>query len=69
VVDVMVPLADDQVVGPRDSAWLALMRLGRNRIGAVAVVDDGRVAGILTRHDIQKALADEASRCRLNRAA
>lgn len=69
VVDVMVPLGDDHVVAPRDSAWLALMRLARNRVGAVAVVDDGRVAGIVTRLDIERALADEASRRSLERAA
>ena len=69
VVDVMIPLADDHVVAPGDSAWLASMRLSRNRVGAVAVVDAGHVVGLVTRADLAKALAPASSGRDLDRAA
>lgn len=42
---------DLEVVGPDDSLRLAALRLQRQRIGCLPVVDDGRLAGIVTDYD------------------
>ena len=62
--DLIVPLAEagsalraEQVVQPTESAWAAFLKLGRTRDGRLAVVDGGALVGVLTRRDLQAALA------------
>jgi Zn-dependent protease len=69
ITDVMVPLGPEHVVAPRDDVWLALLRLSRNEIGVVAVVDEQHVIGVVGRADVERALADDAERRILDRAA
>jgi Zn-dependent protease len=68
VAEAMIPFADDLIVTPDDSAWLALARLSHNRASTVAVVDDGRVVGVITQDELARVIADESAR-RLDRAA
>lgn len=67
VAEVMAPIRPDVVVAPSDSAWLALTRLGNNDVGRVAVVDRGRLVGMVAREDVARALS--APRPSLDRAA
>ena len=71
VADVVAPLAEagaalsaEHVVRPRDSAWVAFLKLGRTRGGRVAVVDGPALIGVVTHRDLQSALAaaDDSSR-------
>jgi Zn-dependent protease len=52
-----VPTAADAVVGPRDSAWLAFLRLARNRTGHVPVVDGGTLVGVVDEAGLREAIA------------
>lgn len=67
VTEIMVPIRPNLTVAPSDSAWLALTRLGNNDVGRVAVVDHGRLIGIVAREDVARALA--VPRPSLGRAA
>lgn len=69
VADAMVPVEDALVVRPRDSAWRAFRQMTQNRLGRVLVVEDGRVVGIVSEADIQRTLAMEDVRERLQRRA
>jgi CBS domain-containing protein len=52
-------LEDELVtVGPRDSLASVCRTLESRRLGAVLVLADGSVTGILTEHDIVRAVAD-----------
>jgi Zn-dependent protease len=55
--DAMVPLGPDDVVAPQASAWQAFLKIAGSDVGRVAVVDGGRLVGIVSRHDLQHALA------------
>jgi Zn-dependent protease/CBS domain-containing protein len=54
--DAMVPLGPDDVVTPQASAWQAFLKVAGNDVGRVAVVDGGRLVGIVSRRDLQHAL-------------
>jgi CBS domain-containing protein len=45
-----------KTVGPDDSARAAATLMSKHRFDRVPVVEDGRVIGIITRHDIMKIL-------------
>lgn len=64
VADVVAPLAEagaalsaEHVVRPRDSAWVAFLKLGRTRGGRLAVVDGPALVGVVTHRNLQSALA------------
>jgi Zn-dependent protease/predicted transcriptional regulator len=57
VVDVMGPLADNLVVGRRDSVFRALEKASTNGIGRLAVLEQGRLTGYLALTDIAHILA------------
>jgi Zn-dependent protease len=68
--EAMVPLGAEDVVGPHASAWQAFLKIAGNDLGRVAVVDGGRLVGIVSRHDLQHALAEaERPRRESRRAA
>jgi Zn-dependent protease len=68
--EAMLPAGPEHVVAPRDSAWTAFLKIARNRVGRVAVVDEGRVVGIVSHRDLQHVLAVERVRANLaDRAA
>jgi CBS domain-containing protein len=69
VRDVMLPVAPEMVVSSNDSAWSAFMKLSRNRAGRVAVVDGGRLVGIVSHRDLQRVLAVETVRTTITRKA
>jgi Zn-dependent protease len=69
VREAMVPVAADTAVSRRDSAWLAFTRLARNRLGRVAVVDDGRVLGLVSMRDVRQVLAADGAGDAVERAA
>ncbi len=56
---VAAPIGADDAVGPESSAWLAFLKTARNRAGRVAVVDHGRLVGILSHRDLERAAAVE----------
>jgi CBS domain-containing protein len=56
IADVMRPVTDELVVGPRDSLWKALEKVSRNGVGRVAVMDGDRMAGYLSVKDIMHVL-------------
>jgi CBS domain-containing protein len=60
--EVMVPLGPDDVVTPQTSAWQAFLKVAGNGVGRVAVVEDGRLVGLVTRHDLLDKLAGGPSR-------
>jgi Zn-dependent protease/CBS domain-containing protein len=62
VADVMAPVDGSLVVSSRDSAWRAFMKISRNRVGRVAVVDHGRLVGIVSHRDLAHVLAVEGVR-------
>jgi CBS domain-containing protein len=65
----MLPVAPEMVVSSNDSAWSAFMKLSRNRAGRVAVVDGGRLVGIVSHRDLQRVLAVETVRTTITRKA
>jgi Zn-dependent protease/CBS domain-containing protein len=69
VRDVMSPLTPGMVVSPLDTAWSAFLKLSANRVGRVAVLDGGRLVGIVSHRDLQHALAVENVRSTLTRRA
>ncbi|HEV8586811.1 MAG TPA: site-2 protease family protein [Methylomirabilota bacterium] len=76
IADAVAPLAEagttlraEHVVRPRDSAWQAFVTLGRTRGGRVAVVDGPALVGVVTRRDLQDALAADTDRARVARPA
>jgi len=56
VESVMLPLTDELVASPRDSLWQALEKVSRNKLGRLAVVEDGRLAGYLSVKDVMHVL-------------
>jgi Zn-dependent protease len=62
VGDVMQPLEDALVVAPGDSLVRALDKASRNRIGRLAVMEDGRLRGYLSLKDITHVLTLKAPR-------
>jgi Zn-dependent protease len=56
------PVGADQVVGPRDSAWLAFLKVSRHAGGHVAVVDGGRLVGMLRRRDFEHVASPDSTR-------
>jgi CBS domain-containing protein len=60
--DAMLPLGLDDVVSPHASAWQAFLKVARNPMGRLAVVEDGRLIGIASRRDMQRALDTEGVR-------
>jgi CBS domain-containing protein len=76
IADVVAPLAEagtalrpEDVLGPRDSAWTAFLKLGSARGARVAVVDGDVLVGVVTPNDLQGALAANGSRPGLSRRA
>jgi Zn-dependent protease len=59
VADATVTNGTDVVVVSADSAWLAFLKISRNRLGRVAVVDDQRLAGLVSRRSLDEAVAVE----------
>jgi CBS domain-containing protein len=59
--DALVPLDDREVIEPHASAWQAFLELAGRRRRRLAVVDDGRLVGIVSHHDLQEALAGEGA--------
>ncbi len=49
---------DPVVVSPADTLRLACDEMARRRIGAVLVLDGGRLVGIVTGRDVVRAIAD-----------
>lgn len=49
---------DPVVVGPADTVRLACDEMAKRRIGAVLVLDGGRLVGIVTGRDVVRAIAD-----------
>jgi Zn-dependent protease len=58
----LAPIGPDDVVAPESSAWLAFLKIARNRDGRVAVVDGGRLIGTVSDHDLEHAAAIERLR-------
>jgi Zn-dependent protease len=56
-VDAPMPSPADAVT-PDASAWQAFLKLGRVAAGRVAVVDDGRLVGVISRRELQDALSE-----------
>jgi Zn-dependent protease/CBS domain-containing protein len=56
------PLGPDDVVTPQASAWQAFLKITGSGGGRVAVVEDGRLVGLVTRQDLQQALTDSPAR-------
>jgi len=52
VADVMTPLSPDTVLAPDDDIATAMARMASTGRGRFPVVEDGRLAGIVTRRDI-----------------
>ena len=46
------------VVSPRDSAWQAFLKISRNGLGRVAVIDGGMLVGVVSQRDLQHAVND-----------
>ncbi len=69
VRDVMVPAGGSLVVSPHDSAWSAFMKISRNQVGRVVVLDRGKLVGIVSHRDLQRVLAVESLRGALERRA
>ena len=61
------PLAD--AVAAEASAWHAFLKLGRAGAGRLAVVDGGRVVGVVSRRDLQDALLERPDADVARRAA
>ena len=57
VGDVIRPMTEDLRVAPEDSLYRAFEKATRNRLGRVAVLDAGRLAGYLSIKDITHVLA------------
>jgi len=56
-VDELTPLGHDAAVMPEASAWTAYLALRRSGAPRIAVVDHGRLVGVVSRRDLQQALA------------
>lgn len=55
--DIMIPLSEVKSVESSDSLLVAFERMNEHSLNQLPVVDDGRVAGILTRNDIFRLVA------------
>ncbi len=73
IAEITAPLSALPQVDPRRDAFEALRELGRRETDELAVVDDGRLVGLLRRSDIARWLElqakDEVSAGRMRRAA
>ena len=78
VADVMRPLATTveglvvrpgDAVGPEVSAWEGYLALDHTRASQLAVVEGGRLVGVIGRRDLQRALAVERVRADVGRRA
>jgi CBS domain-containing protein len=50
----MPRVTPDNVVSPRDSAWQAFVKISRNGLGRVAVIEDGTLVGVVSQRDLQQ---------------
>ena len=50
-----------EAVGPRDRLGDAVRRLGEKRIGAMPVVEDGRIVGMISERDVIYKLKDHGA--------
>ena len=57
VGDIMVPLSEVKSVRPSDSLLVAFERMNDHSLSQLPVVDEGRLAGIITRNDIFRLVA------------
>ena len=73
IAEIAAPLSALPQVDPRRDAFEALRELGRRDVDELAVVDDGRLVGLIRRSDIARWLElqakDEVSAGRMRRAA
>lgn len=69
VGDLMAPIDATLIVSTHDSAWRAFMKIAKNRVGRVAVVDHGRLLGIVSHRDLSHVLAVEGVRTTLGERA
>jgi len=63
------PAGSDDVVSPESSAWLAFLKTARSRGGRVAVVDHGRLVGVVSHRDLEHAASVEQLRAGAGRRA
>jgi len=52
----MTPLSPEMLLSPREDVGVAIARMAATGAGRLAVVEDGRLAGILTRRDVMSFL-------------
>jgi hypothetical protein len=63
------PAGDDGIVSPRDSAWIAFMKIARNGHGRVVVVDNGVPVGVIRQQDLHDVVTDADRETRVARRA
>ena len=68
-VDALVPRGHDSVVTPTASAWEAYTRLRRRGAAHVAVLDGGRLVGVVYHRDLQRVLEREDTAPTVDRRA
>lgn len=68
-IDVLVAPSHDQAVGARASAWDAYARLLRGGAARLAVLDRGRLVGVVNRRDLQRVVERAEDRSRVGRRA
>jgi Zn-dependent protease len=68
-VDALVVREPDHVVTPTASAWEAYAALSRRSAGQLAVVDGGRLVGVVNRRDLQDVLESDDTRRTFGRRA
>jgi CBS domain-containing protein len=57
VEDVMVPVSDLEAISPEEKSIKALVKLGRENIGCLLVLDNNqKLAGLVTRVDVMRAI-------------
>jgi len=54
---VLTRATPDEVVSPRDSAWQAFLKISRNGLGRVAVMQDGILVGVVSQRDLQQLMS------------
>jgi Zn-dependent protease len=68
-VEGLAPLGGDDAVAPEASAWTAYLALSRRGVRRVAVVDGGRLVGVVSHADLQNARAADGLHAAAGRRA